>query len=107
MQLFLRTLRTSVIGLVIFGMFIFVPAGTFAYWQGWAFIAVFTVSTNIMGVYLALNDPALLARRKRFGPRAETRPIQKVLISRAFAVFVMLLVISVLDHRFGWSRVPA
>ena len=103
----MRTLRTSIIGLIVLGIFIFGPAGTLAYWQGWAFIIVFTVSTNIIGVYLALRDPALLERRVRVGPGAETRPAQKVIISLAFVSFFALLIVCVFDHRFGWSHVPA
>lgn len=106
MQLFIRMLRTIIIGLIVFGVLIFVPAGTLAYWQGWAFIAVFSLSTNIIGIYLALNDPVLLERRKKVGPAAETRPAQKIIIALSFAVFIVLLVVAGLDHRYGWSQVP-
>lgn len=107
MKLAIRTVTTAVVGLIVLGIIIFVPAGTLAYWQGWAFIAVFSISTNIIGVYLALKDPALLERRVKAGPGAETRPVQKALIALAFAGALALLVVSVLDHRFGWSFVPA
>jgi protein-S-isoprenylcysteine O-methyltransferase Ste14 len=107
MELAIRTLRTSIVGLIVFGAFIFGPAGTFRYWQGWVFIAVFAASTNAIGICLALTDPALLERRMKVGPAAETRPAQKVLISVAFASFFALMVMSVLDRRFGWSSVPA
>ncbi|MFL5284186.1 MAG: methyltransferase family protein [Rhodopila sp.] len=89
------------------GSVIFIPTGTFAYWQGWAFIAVFTASTVIIGLYLAIKDPALLERRIKAGPAAETRPAQKAIISLAFLSFFALALVSVLDHRFGWSHVPA
>jgi protein-S-isoprenylcysteine O-methyltransferase Ste14 len=102
----LRNLRASVIGLVVLGILIFVPAGTLAYWQGWLFIVVFALSTNVIGVYLARNDPALLERRMRVGPHAETRPVQKVLIALAFVAFFALPAFSALDHRLGWSDVP-
>jgi protein-S-isoprenylcysteine O-methyltransferase Ste14 len=107
MTLFIRTLKTSVIGLVVLGAVIFIPAGTFAYWQGWVFIVVFTAATVIIGLYLALKDPALLERRLKAGPAAETRPVQKAIIALAFLSFFALVVVSVLDHRFGWSHVPA
>jgi protein-S-isoprenylcysteine O-methyltransferase Ste14 len=107
MQLFMRTLRTTIIGLLVFGALIFLPAGTFAYWQGWAFIAVFSASTTMIGIYLAMNDPALLERRVRAGPAAETRPVQKIIITLSFSIFLLLMVVSVLDYRFGWSHVPA
>jgi hypothetical protein len=57
MNLLLRALRTAVVGLLVLGVITFVPAGTLAYWQGWVFIIVFTVSTNIIGIYLALPGP--------------------------------------------------
>jgi len=106
MKLAVRTLMTAVIGLVVFGAVVFGAAGTLDYPRGWAFLAVYAAFTNVIGVYLAVKDPALLARRIRVGPQAETRPAQKALISVFFAGFVALVVVSVLDHRFGWSHVP-
>jgi protein-S-isoprenylcysteine O-methyltransferase Ste14 len=103
----LRTLRASVIGLVVLGILVFVPAGTLAYWQGWLFIIVFALSTNVIGVYLARNNPTLLERRMKVGPQAETRPVQKVLIALAFVAFFALPAVSALDHRLGWSDVPS
>jgi hypothetical protein len=107
MDLVIRTAKAAVLGLIALGVIVFVPAGTLAYPQGWAFILVFTVSTNIIGLYLALNDPALLERRLKAGPAAETRPVQKVLIAIAFAGAIALVVVSALDHRFSWWRAPA
>lgn len=107
MQLFLRTLRTAIIGIAVFAIIIFVPAGTLRYWQGWAFIIVFAISTNIIGIYLALYDPVLLERRKKVGPMAEKRPLQKIVITLCIAVFLAVLIFSPLDWRFGWSQVPA
>ena len=107
MKLAIRMLTTSIAGLIVLGIFVFGPTGTLAYWRGWAFIAVFAISTNIVGAYLALRDPVLLERRVKVGPGAETRPAQKVLITLSFASIFALLIVSVLDHRFGWSNVPA
>jgi flagellar motor component MotA len=44
----LRTMRTAIVGLFVLGGIIFGSAGTLNYWQGWAFIIVFTISTNLM-----------------------------------------------------------
>jgi hypothetical protein len=38
MNLAVRTAPTAVVGLIVLGLIVFVPAGTLAYWQGWAFI---------------------------------------------------------------------
>jgi protein-S-isoprenylcysteine O-methyltransferase Ste14 len=86
---------------------VFWPAGTFDYWQGWAFIAVFAASTTIPSLYLAATNPAALKRRMQAGPAAETRVLQKVIISIAFLAMGATIVVSALDFRFGWSSVPA
>jgi protein-S-isoprenylcysteine O-methyltransferase Ste14 len=91
----------------MFGSMLFLPAGTFNYWQAWVFLVVFALSTLTPSIYLLRTNPAALERRMRTGPVAETRPVQKVVIVVAFLSLVALIVVSVLDHRFGWSPVPA
>lgn len=102
-----RLATSSALGLVAFGAMLFIPAGTFDYWQAWVFTAVFTVTTLVPSIYLARTNPAALQRRMHAGPTAETRAIQKFIMVGAFVGFFGTVVISALDHRFGWSSVPA
>jgi protein-S-isoprenylcysteine O-methyltransferase Ste14 len=106
MKLALQTVGSAVFGVAFFGVALFLPAWTFAYWQAWVFIAVFITASIIPSVYLAVRNPAALQRRMKAGPTAETRPVQRVLISAIVLSVVATLVISSLDHRFGWSTVP-
>jgi len=92
--------------LILFAL-IFVSAGTIHVWQGWLFCVSFSFSTVATGVYLMRRDPALLKRRMRFGPGAESRPRQKIIVAVIFAIFASLLIVPGLDLRFGWSQVPA
>ena len=98
---------SAILGLAAFALLLFWPAGTTHYWQGWAFLAVFALSTWIPTVYLMRTNPAALERRMQAGPTAETRPLQRILITVVFISFPAMFVISALDHRFGWSAVPA
>jgi protein-S-isoprenylcysteine O-methyltransferase Ste14 len=107
MKTALQASASGLIGLVVFGLLVFWPAGTFDYWRGWAFIAVFAASTMIPSLYLAAKNPAALKRRMQAGPAAETRPLQKVIISFAFLAMGATIVVSALDFHFGWSSVPA
>jgi protein-S-isoprenylcysteine O-methyltransferase Ste14 len=95
------------IGLIAFGLMVFLPAGTFDYWQGWAFIAVFATATLLPSIYLAVRNPEALRRRMQAGPGAETRTAQKIISVIAFGSLAAMIVVSALDFRFGWSRVPA
>jgi protein-S-isoprenylcysteine O-methyltransferase Ste14 len=97
---------SALIGLVLFGVLLFVPAWTFHYWQAWVFLGVFALSTWVPSIYLLRTNPAALDRRMRVGPFAEARMLQKIIISVVFVAFVAMMVVSALDHRFGWSRVP-
>jgi protein-S-isoprenylcysteine O-methyltransferase Ste14 len=107
MKMALQTLASGLFGVAFFVVLLFWPAGTLNYWQAWVFIVVFIVATLVPSVYLAVKDPAALQRRMKAGPIAETRTIQKLVITGTIVAVVAVLVVSALDHRFGWSHVPA
>jgi protein-S-isoprenylcysteine O-methyltransferase Ste14 len=102
----IRLAASSIWGLAVLGLLLFLPAGTLNYWQAWVFIGVFTLATIIPGIYLARTNPAALRRRMRGGPLAEGRTIQKIVIIGAFLDLFAMVVLSVFDHRMGWSSVP-
>jgi len=85
---------------------LFLAAFTFDYWQAWVFLLVFALSTWIPGIYLLRTNPVALQRRMRGGPTAETRMVQKVVMGGFWLSLAAMLVVSALDHRFGWSPVP-
>jgi len=105
-KLILPAMRTFVLGALILGLILFLPAWTFNYWQAWLFIFVFLACVTGIGLYLSINDPVLLERRKKVGPAAEQSPVQKIIMSIALVGILALLVICALDHRFSWTRVP-
>ena len=92
--------------LVVFGLLLFLAAGTFNYWQAWVFLVVFALSGWIPGIYLLRTNPVALQRRMRGGPTAETRMVQKVVMGGLWLSLAAMVMVSALDHRFGWSPVP-
>jgi protein-S-isoprenylcysteine O-methyltransferase Ste14 len=107
MKMSLRFVLIALIGLVVFGLLLFLPAWTFDYWQAWVFMAVFALSTWVPSIYLMLKNPAALERRMHGGPTAETRAVQKIISAGAILLLPVVMVFSAFDHRFGWSPVPA
>jgi protein-S-isoprenylcysteine O-methyltransferase Ste14 len=93
--------------LVALGAALFLPAGTFDYWQAWVYLLVFGGSAAAITVYLGRHDPALLQRRVSGGPTAEHERRQQLIQVIASVAFVGLYVVAGLDRRFGWSHIPA
>lgn len=106
MKVALQLLASTIGGIVFMGVLLFLPAGTFDYWQAWVFIAVFIVGTMVPTVYLAAKYPDALQRRMTSGPWNETRLAQRLITVGLLLSVVAAGVISALDHRFGWSTVP-
>ena len=106
MKVAMQLLASTVGGILFMGLLLFVPAGTFGYWQAWVFIAVFIVGTMLPTVYLAVKYPDALQRRMKSGPWSETRLAQRLITICLLLTVVSIGVVSALDHRFGWSTVP-
>lgn len=92
--------------MLIFGLMLFAPAGTFSYWQGWLFAFVFVVSSIAIGLYFSKHDPKLIERRMKAGPAAESEPSQKIIIFLVIVTFVLLIAFPGFDYRWHWSNVP-
>ena len=91
---------------VVCGSFLFLPAGSFRFWQGWVYLIIsigFIVSA--FG-YLYRHDPQLIERRLRRGWRQETVRQQKLLMKFIPAIMLIAFLLPGFDHRFGWSHVP-
>ncbi|MCV7177529.1 methyltransferase family protein [Mycolicibacterium sphagni] len=107
MNAVLKVAALGLAQLVAIGLLVFVPAGTVSYWQAWVFLAVFALAAWIPSIYLQVTNPVALQRRMRSGPVAEGRTVQKVVMLGLYGSLVAMCVVSGLDHRFGWSSVPA
>jgi protein-S-isoprenylcysteine O-methyltransferase Ste14 len=105
-KLIFPTLRNFLIGAIMLGVLLFLPAGTLTYWQAWVFIVVFMVTVSVFGLYFSIKDPELIERRKQAGPGAEQSTLQKIVATLAFTFLFGVFVLCGLDHRFGWSHMP-
>ncbi|WP_074836048.1 methyltransferase family protein [Ruminococcus albus] len=102
-KLMISAVTKFLIGLVILGLLIFLPAGTMAFAQGWIFMAVLFVPMFIIGVVLALKSPELL--RKRLNSK-EQETTQKGVVISSMLMFLGGFITAGLSFRFGWLRLP-
>jgi protein-S-isoprenylcysteine O-methyltransferase Ste14 len=101
-----QLVRSSILGTLAMLALVVIPAGTFQYWQGWGYVAVFVICSGAYTVYLAKRDPALLKRRTEAGIFHEKEFTQKVVMALLYAACIILVVLPPLDVRFGWSLMP-
>ena len=80
MRLLIKTLIAFLLGLLITGAMLFLPAGTLAYRGAWLFIALLFTPILIMGVVLFIKNPELLRKR------LEMKERENVYLSRVVEV---------------------
>ena len=103
MKLIVNALIKYIVGFVLIGVLLFLPAWTFLYPGAWLFIALLFVPMLIMGIVLFAKAPALLEKRLN---NKESEKTQRGVIALSGLMFPAGFVLSALDFRFGWSSVP-
>jgi protein-S-isoprenylcysteine O-methyltransferase Ste14 len=84
------------------GLFLFLPAGSLLFWEGWIYsVALFIPLVTTM-FYLVKNDPGLLERRLRFGEKVAR---QKMIVRLSQLPFTIGFLIPGIDDRFNWSDI--
>lgn len=102
-KLIISAVTKYIAGLVLLGLLIFLPAGTFAYGQGWLFMAVLFVPMLLIGIVLALKSPELL--RKRLNNK-EQENTQKAVVLASIMMFVGGFISAGLCFRLGFLCLP-
>ena len=102
-KLFFSALTKFLLGLVLVGVLLFLPAGSFSYTGGWIFISLLFIPMLVLGAVLLIKAPELLEKRLS---AKEEESTQKGVVAASGLLFFVGFVIAGLDHRFGWSHVP-
>ena len=102
-KLFFRAMSAFMLGLVITGALVFIPAGSFDYWNGWLFIGLLFVPMFIAGLILMIKNPELL--KKRLNAK-ENEKAQKLVVFFSGLMFISGFVIAGLNYRYGWIKLP-
>ena len=90
-------------GIVLVGLMLFLPAGSFAYWQGWLLMGVLFVPMLIAGIVMLAKSPELL--RKRLNSR-EKEGEQKTVVALSGLLFILSFVTAGLNWRYDWWILP-
>ena len=102
-KLSLQALTKTIIGFVFICVLLFLPAGTFHYWNAWLFMAVLFVPMIILGIVMLFKSPDLL--KKRLDAK-EKEGEQKWVVALSGIMFMVAFVVAALNFRFSWHLLP-
>jgi protein-S-isoprenylcysteine O-methyltransferase Ste14 len=102
-KLLISALVKYIFGVALVALMLFLPAGDFVYPNAWLFMALLFVPMLILGVWLYVANPALLASRLK---NKEQRMEQKHVVALSGIIFISVFVLCGLDYRYDWSQVP-
>ena len=103
LKLFLTGILKFLLGVVIVGVLLFVPAGSFEYWNAWLLMGLLFIPMFIVGVILLFKNPELLRLRLK---AKEKEKDQKLVILLSGIMFVLGFVAAGLDYRFEYLTLP-
>jgi protein-S-isoprenylcysteine O-methyltransferase Ste14 len=102
-HLLIQALVKILAGIALVGSMVFLPAGSFAYWQGWLLMGVLFVPMFIAGIFMLVKNPELL--RKRLNAK-EKESEQKTVVALSGLLFIISFVTAGLNWRFDWCLLP-
>lgn len=101
--LFCQAISKFILGAVVIGILIFLPAGTFHYWNAWLLIGILFVPMFFAGIVMMSRNPELL--KKRLNAK-EQQAEQNLVIKLSGLMFVTGFIIAGLNFRFEWVMIP-
>lgn len=102
-KLFFEAITKFILGFVIIGLLIFLPAGTLNYVNGWIFMGVLFIPMFIAGIIMMIKNPNLLASRLE---TKEKEKEQSLVVKLSGLMFLVGFIIAGLDYRYKWIELP-
>ena len=103
MKLFFEAIIKFLLGVVLIGLLVFLPAGTLNYINGWIFIGVLFIPMFVAGIVMLIKSPNLLKSRL---DAKEKQKEQNLVIKLSGLMFAAGFVVAGLDYRYNWIEVP-
>lgn len=102
-KLFFQAIIKIILGILIIGLLIFVPANTINFWNGWLLMGLLFIPMFIAGIIMMIKSPELLKKRLNVKEK-ETEQKQVVLLSGL--MFIAGFIIAGLNYRYSWIIIP-
>lgn len=102
-RLFISAISKFLLGVILVGAFIFLPAYSLNFINGWILMAVLFVPMFIAGIVMMIKNPSLLESRLKAKEKEKT---QSIVVKLSGLMFIAGFVLAGLDFRYQWLQLP-
>ena len=102
-KLFIQAITKYLLGVILVGVLVFLPAGTLAFAQGWILMGILFIPMFIAGVIMLCKSPDLL--RSRLDAK-EKQKDQSIVVKLSGLMFLVGFIVAGLGIRFEWYVLP-
>lgn len=103
-KLFFQAIAKFLLGVLLIGLLLFLPAGTLRYWNAWLFLGILFIPMFVAGIVMMRKNPELL--RKRLSAKEDEQE-QKIVLLLSGVMFLAAFIVAGLSFRFQWIVLPA
>ncbi len=102
-RLFFQALIKFLLGVILVGALILIPAGSFSYFNGWLLMGILFIPITIAGIVMMLKKPDLLKSRLE---GKEKQKDQDIVVKLSGLMFLAGFIVAGLGYRFDWYVLP-
>lgn len=102
-KLFFQAILKFILGVVLVGALLFIPANSINYWNGWLFMGLLFVPMFVAGIILMVENPELLRKRLK---TKEKESEQRQVIVFSGLMFLVGFIIAGLNYKYSWTELP-
>jgi len=103
-KLFIQAITKFLLGIVLVGMLLFLPAGTLSFFNGWLFMSILFIPMFFAGIVMMFKNPSLLKSRLN---AKEKQQEQSQVVKLSGLMFLIGFIVAGLGVRFNWYVLPA
>ena len=102
-KLLIQAITKFLLGVVLVGLLVFLPAGTISFLNGWIFMGILFVPMFFAGMVMMFKNPELLKRRLN---AKEVQKEQSLVVKLSGLMFLAGFIVAGLGFRFNWYTLP-
>lgn len=102
-KLFIQAITKFLLGIVLVGVLLFLPAGTLSFFNGWLFMSILFIPMFFAGIVMMFKNPILLKIRL---DAKEKQQEQSLVVKLSGLMFLVGFIVAGLGVRFSWYALP-